>query len=155
MGKEQKQAFKKLKTAVANSILLTYTDPNKPFTYYPDASQKYAMGGLLCQMQDGQEVTVGCHSKKFTDAELKYPVGEQELNAGHKGIWYFDNIVRGCDIGMQTDHLNNTLANNSGHNLRVTRQLVELDRDYGVKITHVSRPPKYGSGRSQPPRNFG
>ena len=71
--------FNKLKAAVANSILVTYPDPTKPFTYYPDSSQKYACGRLLCQTQDGVELTVGTYSKKWTDAKLVYPVGEQEL----------------------------------------------------------------------------
>ena len=54
--KQKQNKFNKLKAAVANSILVTYPDPTKPFTYYPDASQKYACGGLLCQNQDGVEV---------------------------------------------------------------------------------------------------
>ena len=68
-GAHEKKAFDKLKASVANSILITYLDPSKPFTYFPDASQKYACGGLVCQMQDGVMVTVGCHSKKWTPVE--------------------------------------------------------------------------------------
>ena len=45
-GAYEDQAFKSLKAAVANSILTTYPDPNRPFIYFPDASQKYACGGL-------------------------------------------------------------------------------------------------------------
>ena len=63
-GKQEQIAFDKLKAAVATSILITYLDPTKPFTYCLDASQKYACGGLLCQKQDGVEVVVGCHFKK-------------------------------------------------------------------------------------------
>ena len=106
-----------MKAAVANTILVTYPDPSKPFIYYPDALQKYACGGLLCQKQDNVLVTVGCHSKKWMPAELVDPVGQQELAAGHKGMRYFDSIVRGCDVEMQTDHLNNTFNNTCGTNL--------------------------------------
>ena len=52
-GEEQQQAFDKTKAAVANSILCTYPDPNKPFIIYPDASQKYAMGAMLAQSVNG------------------------------------------------------------------------------------------------------
>ena len=82
-------------------------------------------------------VTVGCHSKKWTPAELVYPVGEQELAAGFKGMRHFDTIVRGCDVEMRTDHLNNTFNDTGGANLRVTRQMVELDQEYGVTIRHL------------------
>ena len=59
--KQEQIEFDKLKAAVVNSILITYPDPTKPFTYYPDASQKYACGRLLCWKQDGVEVTVCAH----------------------------------------------------------------------------------------------
>ena len=58
---------------------------------------------MLIQKQDGVELTVGTHSKKWLDTELVYPVGEQELVAGHKGLRYFDNIVRGCDVHIFAD----------------------------------------------------
>ena len=73
--KQKQKEFDKLKAAVANSIRMTYPDSTKPFIYYPDTSQKYACGGLLCQKQDSVEVVVGCNSKKWTPAELVYPVG--------------------------------------------------------------------------------
>ncbi|KAL7482705.1 hypothetical protein ACHAW6_008361 [Cyclotella cf. meneghiniana] len=41
--------------AVANSILCIYPNTNKLFIIYPNASQKYAMGAMLAQVQDGVE----------------------------------------------------------------------------------------------------
>ena len=70
-------------------------------------------------------------------ADLVYPVGEQELTAGHKGMRYFDNIVQGCDVLMRMDHLNNTFNEPGGQNVHVTRQMVELDSKYGVKFEHL------------------
>ena len=134
---QRQKDFNKLKAAVANSILIIYPDPTKPFTYYSDASQKCACGGLLCQKQEGVEVVVGCNLKKWTSAELICPVGKQELAAGHKGMRYFDNIVQGCDVLMRMDHLNNTFNEPGGQNVHVTRQMVELDSKYGVKFEHL------------------
>ena len=67
-----------------------------------------------------------------------YPVGEQKLAAGHKGLRYFDNIVRGCDVHIMTDHLNNTFNEPRGQNLHVRRQMIELDREYGATFEHLA-----------------
>ena len=64
-------------------------------------------------------------------------MGEQELAASHKGMRYFDNIVRGCDVLMRTDHLNNTFNEPGKQNIRVTRQMVELGSEYGIKSEHL------------------
>ena len=37
---------------------------------------------------------------------------------------------------MRTDHTNNTFKNNNGQNLRVTRQLIEIDRDYSLNFEY-------------------
>ena len=74
-GAYEDQAFKALKAAGANSILTTYPDSNRPFIHFPDASQKYVCGGLLCQEQDGVMVTVGCHSKKWDSCGISISCG--------------------------------------------------------------------------------
>ena len=80
-GHEQVESFKATLAAVANSILCVYPNPNRPFIIYPDASQKYAMGAMLTQVQDGVEQVVSTFSREFNEAQLKYPVGEQRLLA--------------------------------------------------------------------------
>ena len=39
-GQKQKESFNTTLEAEANSILCVYSDPNRPFIIYPDASQK-------------------------------------------------------------------------------------------------------------------
>ena len=58
----QNESFKATLAAVANSILCVYPNLNRPFIIYPDASQKYAMGAMLTQMQDGVEQVVSTFS---------------------------------------------------------------------------------------------
>ena len=84
------------------------------------------------------ELTVCTHSNKWTDTELIYPVGEQELAAGHKGLRHFNNIVRGCDVYIKTDPLNNTFNKPGRQNVRVTRQMAELDSKYGFTFQHLA-----------------
>ena len=43
-GKEQEAAMQKIKAKIAESIMLKYPNPNRPFDIYPDASSKYAIG---------------------------------------------------------------------------------------------------------------
>jgi hypothetical protein len=62
MEEKQQKAFDQTKAAVANSILCTYPNPNKRFILYPDASQKYAMGGVLTQDYTGTELCCGTFS---------------------------------------------------------------------------------------------
>lgn len=137
-GEEEESAFEKTKAAVANAILCTYPDPNKQFIIYSDASQKYAMGGLLCQVHDGVEQVVSTFSRKFNDAQLKYPVGEQELLAAHESCRFFHNIIHGCDILIRCDHKNLTRADTKHLNLRVLRQRLTLDQEYGAKLEHYA-----------------
>ena len=58
-----------MRAGITDAILLAYSDPNKPFVVYPEASNKYAMGGMLTQ--DGQVVSI--FLQKFNEAQLKYP----------------------------------------------------------------------------------
>ena len=89
MEEKQQKAFDQTKAAVANSILCTYPNPNKRFILYPDASQKYAMGGVLTQDYTGTELCCGTFSRKSTDAQLKYTVSEQELLAATESCDHF------------------------------------------------------------------
>ena len=99
-GEEQQAAFDKVKAVVAESIMLTYPNPNRPFDIYPDASSTYAMGALL--VQDGNVVST--FSRKFNDAQLKYTVTGQELLAASEACKHFAQIIRGCEIRIHTDH---------------------------------------------------
>ncbi len=73
----------KIKAAILNAILCTYPNPNKRFIFYPNTSQKYAMGAMLAQEVDSNEHIINTFLWKFNDAKLKYTVGEQELLAAH------------------------------------------------------------------------
>ena len=65
-------------------------------------------------------------------------MGEKELDAGQKGMRYFDIIVRGSDVLIKTDHLNNTFNEPGRQNVRVTRQIVKLNSEYDVKFEHLA-----------------
>jgi hypothetical protein len=137
-GEEQQKAFDQTKAAVANAILCTYPNPNKRFILYPDTAQKYAMGGVLTQDYTGTELCCGTFSRKFTDAQLKYPVGEQELLAATESCDHFQLIIQGCKLLIRCDHKNITNAMTQHKNLCVLRQIVKLDQDYHAKFEHLT-----------------
>ena len=136
---EQEKAFDEIKVQVSKAMLLVYPDPNRKFILYPDASQKLALGVMLMQEFDKTELCVGTHSRKFTDAELKYPIGQLEFLASFDGCRHFHNIIYGCEIEIRSDHMNNTRINTKHVNLRLMRQRIELDQVYAAKITHSRR----------------
>jgi hypothetical protein len=92
--------MQKIKPKIAESIMLEYPNPNRPFDIYPDTSSKYAIGAML--MQDGKIVST--FSRKLNEAQLKYTVTGQELLACVEACKHFDQIIRGCKINIYTDH---------------------------------------------------
>ena len=137
-GEEASQAFDKVKAEIANAILCTYPNPNKQFIIYPDASQKYAMGAMLTQEVNGTEQVISTFSRKFNEAQLKYTVSEQELLAAHDACRFFHDIIYGCNILIRCDHKNITSVDTKHLNLRILRQRLTLDQDYGAKFEHLA-----------------
>jgi hypothetical protein len=135
---EEQKAFNKILAATANSVLCTFPDSNKPYIIYPDAAQKHGMGALLCQMQDGKDVTISTYSEKFNDAQLKYPVGEQELLAAHRACRHFRQIILGSEVLIRTYHKNLTFDGVTHTSLQVLWQRIEIDQEYGATFKHLA-----------------
>jgi len=85
------------------------------------------MGALL--VQDGKVIST--FSRKFNEAQLKYTVTGQELLAAAEACKHFEQIIRGCELRIHTDHQNLTHHDTVHANLREQRT----------------------SGRPQPPAN--
>ena len=109
--------------------MLVYPDPNKPFTIYPDAASKVGMGAILEQ----EETTVVVFSKKLNEAQLKYPVTEQELLAATEAYNYFRPIIKGYNLMIKLDHMNLIYEAAKHKSNRVIRQKVKLDHEYCLK----------------------
>ncbi len=134
MGEEQTQAFNKVKAIVAESIMLTYPDPNCPFDLYPDASSTYAMGAIL--VQDGKVIST--FSRKFNDAQLKNTVTGQELLAASEACKHFGQMIRGCEIGIHTDHQNLTHNDTVHVNLGEQRTRIFLEQEFAPTFVHIA-----------------
>jgi hypothetical protein len=64
-------AFKELKTHMAEELLLFQPNPTAGFILRTDASD-YAIGAVLCQKRNGSELPVGFFSRKLTGSQLNW-----------------------------------------------------------------------------------
>ena len=92
------------------------------------------MGAVLAQ--DGKIVST--FSRKFNDAQLKYTVTGQELLAAVEACKHFDQIIRGCEIRIHSDHKNLTHDGTVHVNLREQRARIFLDSEYAATFVHIA-----------------
>jgi hypothetical protein len=101
----QEEAFRKLKSMMAEAPILILPDPNLPFVINTDASG-YAVGAVLQQDQGRGLQPIAFLSKKMLDAETRYPVHEQELLAIIHSLSTWRHYLHGAKfkIIVKTDH---------------------------------------------------
>jgi hypothetical protein len=121
-----------MKEIIAQDIMLTYPQFDKPFHVYTDASETQ-IGGVI--MQDSKPL--GFFSKKLNQTQKKYPVTEQELLAIVETIKYFRHMLLGHQIVVHTDHKNLTHPNSKHTSDRVLRQRLVLE-EYGVELNYIA-----------------
>ena len=109
-GQDQEESFNATLTAIVNTILCIYLDLNLTSIIYSDTSQKYSMGAMFTQAQRGVKQIISAFSQKFNKAQLKYPVGQQELLAAYKACKHFHTIIYGYEVTIQCDHMKITKA---------------------------------------------
>jgi hypothetical protein len=66
-------AFRTLKGALCAATILAYPQPGERFIVDTDASN-FRIGGVLSQVQDGQERVIAYYSKTLNKAERNYCV---------------------------------------------------------------------------------
>ena len=96
-------AFDTLKLALCSAPILTFPKAGLPFIVDTDASN-YGLGGVLSQVQDGQEKVVAYFSKTLSKAERNYCVTRKELLAMVKTLEHFHKYLYGQEFLLRTDH---------------------------------------------------
>jgi hypothetical protein len=99
----EQRAFDELKAALVQGPVLIVPDPKLPFTLATDASG-YAVGGALTQDQGRGQQPVAFLSKRMSNAEMKYPVHEQELLAVIRALDTWRHYLHGQKFTVITDH---------------------------------------------------
>ena len=101
---ECQRAFDAIKAVLAEQTFLKYPDHNKPFNIYCDASN-LQLGAAICQ----DNCPVAFYSRKLTDAQRNYTVGEKELLSVVETLKEYRTMLYGApEIHIFTDHRNNT-----------------------------------------------
>lgn len=112
--------------------LLRHIDPQRPFRIESDSSN-FATGAVL--IQDGHPVCY--HSRKFSPAEINYPVHERELLGLLDALRKWRHLLHGNKILAHTDHKSIiylfSQPNLSGRQARWILELAEFDLDIKYK----------------------
>ena len=105
-GDVEQQAFDQLKEALTTAPVLMAPDPRAPYVISTDASG-FAIGGVLSQVQEGEERVVSYESRRLNKVERNYPTHDRELLAvmemlkrwrhyiqnGHRTVIFTDNTA--------------------------------------------------------------
>lgn len=102
-GHEQQHAFDRLKHLMVSAPILKVYDPLRPLVLCADASD-YAFGSVLMQEYDGVLHPVCYYSRKFTAAEVNYPVHDREFLAIIDSIKTWMHYVEGVALTIKSDH---------------------------------------------------
>ena len=129
------KAFQHMKVAMTTPPILKYPIPGCDYILDTDASDK-AVGAVLSQVQEGQEVVIAFYSKAMTRHEQAYCATRKELLAVISSIKNFHHYLYGQDILLRTDNSAvswmKNLKNPTG---QVARWLQELET-YNLTVTH-------------------
>ncbi|CAF3518661.1 unnamed protein product [Rotaria socialis] len=103
---EMEEAYKKLKDYVAEEVKLVYPDYSagaKKLVIATDAST-VGTGGVLKQMQNGEECIIAFTSSTFNRTQLNYTTTELEILAIKAAIRAFHPFIAGRKFAVYTDH---------------------------------------------------
>ena len=101
---EHEEAFKQLKDAICEDVILKYPDFNQPFRIQTDASRT-GLGAMLEQEEDGKWRPVAFASRKTSDTEKNYPTHKLEYLALKWAITEkFQDYVCAAPFTVYTDN---------------------------------------------------
>ncbi len=138
-GKEEQEAFEKIKEMVANAVSLELPDEELPWIMQTDASD-HAVGAVLMQEKviDKTPVIVAFASRRLNDAERNYPTHEREFLAIYWAVTeHFRHYLEGRPCLIETDHQPLRFIPTQPHlSRRMTRWVEEL-QNFDVKIKYI------------------
>ena len=88
---------------LTSAPILAYPKPQDPFILHTDAYDQ-AIGGVLSQVQDGQERVIAYAGRSLSKPEKQYCVTSKEVMATVAYVKYFCHYLYGREFLVQTDH---------------------------------------------------
>lgn len=105
-SKEQ-AAFEELKEALTTAPVLVSPNPMLPYEVYTDASN-FALGAVLLQNQGKGLQPVAYLSRKLSNTERNYPIGDKEMLGIFWALTEWRCYLEGASFKVNSDHLNHT-----------------------------------------------
>ena len=100
---EDKEAFHKLKEALAKSLSLYQVEPDQPFQMRTDASQT-AIGAVLEQARKQKWAPVCFFSRKLTSTQVNWSPREKEAYAIVASLVKWSGRIGTTEVTVVTDH---------------------------------------------------
>lgn len=129
------EAFDQLKEALCSAPIMAYPRAGQEFIVDTDASS-YGIGGILSQIQNGQEVVIAYFSKALSKAEKNYCVTRKELLAIVKTLEHFHKYLYGQPFLLRTDHASLTWILDFKNPEGQVARWIERLQEYQFKIEH-------------------
>ena len=143
--KEHDESLEKLKTALTTAPVLAYPDTSEDARFIVDTdASDYQIGGVLSQIQNGEERVIMYASKGFQGSQMRWCTTRRELWAVvHMVTHCFSNYLQRRKFDLRTDHSSlrwlNSFARNA--NEALCRWLFFLE-PYRDNMTILHRPGK-------------
>jgi hypothetical protein len=136
---ETKTAFEKCKEDLMQAARLTYPSHSNPLSIATDASD-WAIGGVLQQLEEGQQKPIAFFSRKLTGTEKKYSAYDRELLAIYQTILHFRHFLEGRNFTIFSDHKPLIYAFQKKPDQCTPRQARQLDviSQFSTNIRHIS-----------------
>jgi transposase InsO family protein len=127
----EEQAFKAIKSHIAEEVLLSFPVYGQTFEIFTDCSD-FAMSAGIRQ----GDKWLAFFSKKLSPAQQNYPITDRELLAIVETLKNFKHMLLGQPITVFTDHENLTYVDTVHASDRVLRQRLLLE-EYGADIKFI------------------
>jgi len=132
---ECQQVFDLLRKHLSTAPILAYLNYSLPFILDTDASA-VGIGGVLSQVQDGQERVISYYSKMMSAEERNYCVTRQELLAIVKNITHSKPQLYGRPFIVRTDHASLTWLLRTPHPQGQLARWLETLASFDFRVEH-------------------
>ena len=142
---QQQKAFEQLREMLTKAPVVRYSNFNKPFYLYTDASN-ISLGAVLAQKDGKQKYVIAYASRTLNPAEKNYGITELECLAIIWAVKYFRYYLYGNKFMIITDHvtlkwLSNLISESANKRLerwKITLSKYEYEIIYRKGSNHLN-----------------
>ncbi|KAM9975918.1 hypothetical protein ACTFIR_009759 [Dictyostelium discoideum] len=113
---------------------------NGSFHLYCDVSDK-ALSGVLYQIQGDKFKVIWFHSRKLTDTQKRYSIGDREFLSIIYSLKKFQHLLIGKKVSIYTDHQNLTYIINKSNDKPFTKRqdnYMKYIKEFDYELRHIS-----------------